>query len=78
MYIIYEYVYIYMYMYVHVSMQKYYMNVHVCTVHVCVTNLCMGSTFVSLLLVVLLHNGEVYAFGNNVHGQIGQGNTKPR
>lgn len=28
-----------------------------------------------LLTVVLLHTGEVYAFGNGNHGQLGQGNT---
>ena len=27
--------------------------------------------------VVLLHSGEVFTFGNNNHGQLGQGHTKP-
>ena len=27
--------------------------------------------------MVLLHSGEVFTFGNNNHGQLGQGHTKP-
>ena len=30
----------------------------------------------SYCIVVLLHSGEVYAFGNGNHGQLGQGNNK--
>ena len=29
------------------------------------------------LVVVLLHSGDVYTFGNNNHGQLGLGHTKP-
>ena len=32
---------------------------------------------VLLYVVVLLHSGEVFTFGNNNHGQLGQGHTKP-
>lgn len=32
----------------------------------------------SLSTAVLLHSGEVYVFGNNNHGQLGQGNNKVR
>ena len=31
---------------------------------------------VCVFAAILLHSGEVYVFGHNNHGQLGQGNTK--
>ena len=46
--------------------------------------LCTSCTYVSCVCVcvcvfssaLLLHSGEVYMFGHNKHGQLGQGNSK--
>ena len=31
---------------------------------------------VAVLTALLLHSGDVYMFGHNKHGQLGQGNSK--
>ena len=38
---------------------------------------CTTADVFILSLVILLHSGEVFTFGNNNHGQLGQGHTKP-
>ena len=37
----------------------------------------VSDCYVLSSIVVLLHSGEVFTFGNNNHGQLGQGHTKP-
>ena len=32
--------------------------------------------YMYMCAAILLHSGEVYVFGHNKHGQLGQGNTK--
>ena len=49
---------------VHVLVDVYMYDTNVLTVLCCVC------------AAILLHSGEVYVFGHNKHGQLGQGNTK--
>ena len=56
-----------MYLYVQVHVYMYDTNV--------VTALCVPAC-VCMCAAILLHSGEVYVFGHNKHGQLGQGNTK--
>ena len=56
-----------MYMYVHVLVYLFDTTV--------VTVLCVRAG-VCMCAALLLHSGEVYVFGHNKHGLLGQGNTK--
>ena len=56
-----------MYMYVHVHVYMYKTTV--------LTVLCVRAC-VCVCAAILLHSGEVYVFGHNKHGKLGQGNTK--
>ena len=54
-------------MYVHVHVYMYKTTV--------LTVLCVRAC-VCVCAAILLHSGEVYVFGHNKHGKLGQGNTK--